>query len=59
MLNLEKIHEAKQRDQKQHACELRVEKKLGRRVALIFMTPNCDDEIHRNEHYFPEKEEQK
>ena len=57
-LHVMKVCKHQYRYQHQHASYLGKQEKLHRCVILIFVTPDGDDEIHRNQHDFPEEEEQ-
>ena len=45
-------------DQHQHTAEQRVEKELDGRILFARSAPNADQEIHRQQHHFPEHVEQ-
>ena len=45
-------------DQHQHAAEQRVEEELDRRVFAPRAAPDADQEVHRQQHHFPEDVEQ-
>ena len=45
-------------DQHQHAAEQRVEKELDRRIFTPWSAPDADQEVHRQQHDFPEDVEQ-
>ena len=51
------VHQRQNREQHQQAANLGEQKKLSRRVGAILVSPYRDQEIHGNEHHFPEKEE--
>ena len=46
------------RKQHQHRAEQCIEKKLDRGVELARPTPDSDQQVHGNQHGFPEDEEQ-
>ena len=50
--------EVEQRDQHQHRAEQRVEEELDRRVLVPRAAPDADQEVHRQEHDFPEDVEE-
>ena len=50
--------EAQQRDQDEHAAEQRVQEELDGRVLAARPAPDADEEVHRQQHHFPEDVEQ-
>ena len=51
--------EEQHREQHQHRAEQRIKEKLDRGIKLARAAPDADQQIHRNQHRFPENEEQK
>ncbi|MHC2218229.1 hypothetical protein ACVIGV_003617 [Rhizobium leguminosarum] len=45
-------------DEEQEAARQRVEEELERRIDPAFATPDADDQVHRDQHRFPENVEQ-
>ena len=50
--------EGQQRDQDEHAAEQRVEEELDGGILAARPAPDADEEVHRQQHHFPEDVEQ-
>ena len=45
-------------EQHHHAADQRIQEELDGRVQTAIAAPDADEEVHRDEHHFPEQEEQ-
>ncbi len=51
-------HQSHDRQQHQQTAHLRKNEKLYCRISPVFMPPDADQKIHRDNHQFPEEKEQ-
>src|SRR5579864_1863956 len=52
------VEEPQNADEHQNGAEHRVQNEFQRRVDFTSMTPDADQEVHRDEHHFPKNEEE-